>query len=76
MQSPYVHPYFTTELCMLIVQESAWDLRRIFPVTRRFVQTPRELWFRGQAEPGRVPSHNQEEGNSTSTAVRIVVPIS
>ncbi len=28
----------------------------------------------GQAEPRRVPSHNQEEGNSTRTAVRIAVP--
>ncbi len=30
----------------------------------------------GRAEPRRVPSHNQEEGNSTRTAVRIAVPVS
>jgi len=61
MQSPYVHPYFTTEPRMLIVQESAWDLRCIFPVTRGFVQTPRELWFWGEQSQGEFPATTRKK---------------
>jgi len=61
MQSPYVHPYFTTEPRMLIMQENAWDLRCIFPVTSGFVQTSRELWFQGKQSQGESPATTRKK---------------
>jgi hypothetical protein len=54
-------PYFSTEPYMLIVQENAWDLWRIFPVTRVMVQTPRELWFQGKQSQGESPATTRKK---------------